>query len=484
MKKILMVSSECVPFIKTGGLADVVGALPKYFPKDEYDVRVVIPKYLCMKQEYVDKLEYITNFTMEINWEDKYVGIFKAEYDGVTFYFIDNEEQFQGGEPYGGMPWDLGKFTYFCRAVLSMLPIIDFKPDIIHCNDWQTGLIPAYLHSWRYPGTIYSDIKTVMTIHNLKFRGIWNIDEMKRITGLNDWYFNYDKFEFYGLGSLLKGGIALADKVTTVSHSYANEICTYEYGEGLDPLLSFRRDEGDLVGIVNGIDYDVFDPQTDTSIFANYSASAYKRAKKKNKTELQKQLGLKVDQNIMMIGIVSRLTDQKGMDILSWIMNDLMQDEVQIVVVGTGEQRFEDTFRYFAHTYSQNVSANICYSEELAHKVYAASDAFLMPSNFEPCGLSQLISMRYGTLPIVRRTGGLRDTVVPYFEDPENGTGFAFDWYTSDALLATIRGVEGVFYDDKNTWNEIVKRAMKQDYSWKAAVKEYMDLYDSLIEND
>ncbi|HIV16409.1 MAG TPA: glycogen synthase GlgA [Candidatus Alectryocaccobium stercorigallinarum] len=479
MKKILMVSSECVPFIKTGGLADVVGALPKYFPKKKYDVRVVLPKYLCMKQQYVDKLEYVTNFNMDMYGESKYVGIFKTVHDGITFYFIDNEEQFQGSEPYGGMPWDLGKFTYFCRAVLSMLPVIGFKPDIIHCNDWQTALIPAYLHEWRYPGTIYNNIRTIMTIHNLKFRGLWNIDDMKSITGLNDWYFSYDKFEFYGLGSLLKGGIALADKVTTVSRTYADEICTYEYGEGLDPLLSYRR--GDLSGIVNGIDYDVFNPKTDPALTVNYSASAFINAKKKNKTALQKELGLKVDPKIMLIGIVSRLTDQKGMDILSCILNDLMQDEVQIAVLGTGEQRFEDTFRYFASAYSQNVSANIRYSEELAHRIYAGSDAFLMPSLFEPCGLSQLISMRYGTVPIVRKTGGLKDTVIPYFENPEEGTGFAFDMYSSEALLGTIRGVEGMFYDNKKTWNEIVKRAMKKDYSWKAAVKEYMALYDSLI---
>ena len=360
-----------------------------------------------------------------------------------------------------------------------MLPVIGFKPDIIHCNDWQTALIPAYLHEWRYPGTIYNNIRTIMTIHNLKFRGLWNIEDMKKITGLNDWYFSYDKFEFYGLGSLLKGGIALADKVTTVSRTYADEICTYEYGEGLDPLLSYRR--GDLSGIVNGIDYDVFNPKTDPALAVNYSASAFINAKKKNKTALQKELGLKVDPKIMLIGIVSRLTDQKGMDILSCILNDLMQDEVQIAVLGTGEQRFEDTFRYFASAYSQNVSANIRYSEELAHRIYAGSDAFLMPSLFEPCGLSQLISMRYGTVPIVRKTGGLRDTVIPYFENPEEGTGFSFDMYSSEALLGTIRGVEGMFYDNKKIWNEIVKRAMKKDYSWKAAVKEYMALYDSLI---
>ncbi len=481
MKKILIAASECVPFIKTGGLADVAGALPKYFPKDKYDVRVVLPKYLCMKKKYESMLRFVTSFGIDMNSGRKHVGIFETDYEGVHFYFIDNEEYFSGNEPYAGMPWDLGKFTYFCRAVLSMLPVIDFKPDIIHCNDWQTGLIPVYLKAWSYPGTMYGDIKSIMTIHNLKFRGIWDIDEMKHITGLSDKYFDYDKLEFYGVGSLLKGGIALADKVTTVSHTYAKEICTREYGEGLDPLLSYRK--YDLSGIVNGIDYDVYNPATDGALAENYSSKAFIRAKKKNKTELQKELGLKVDPNIMLISIVSRLTDQKGMDLISCIMNDLMQDEVQIVVLGTGEKRFENTFKYFSAVYSENVSANIRYSEELSHRIYAASDAFLMPSLFEPCGLSQIISMRYGTVPIVRRTGGLNDTVIPYFENPEECTGFTFDMYSPEALLGTVRGAEGVFYDDRKVWNAMVKRGMQKNFSWNASVKEYMDLYDSITEN-
>ncbi len=481
MKKILFATSECAPFIKTGGLADVAGALPKYFPKSRYDIRVVLPKYLCIEREYVENLEYMTNFQMDIDGSSFYVGIFKTVREGVIYYFIDNEERFQGCAPYSGMPWDLGKFTFFCRAVLSMLPIIDFKPDIIHCNDWQTALIPVYLKKWKYPGTIFEKIKTVMTIHNLKFRGIWNKEDMKQITGLDDSYFTYDKLEFYGAASLLKGGITMADKVTTVSRTYAEEICTKDYGEGLDPLLAYRR--GDLIGIVNGIDYELYNPKTDPNIAATYSSSAFIMAKKKNKEDLQRRLGLKIDPNIMLLAIVSRLTDQKGMDILSCIMNDLMKDEVQIAVLGMGENRFEDMFRYFSEVYSENVSANIYYSEEMAHKIYAGADAFLMPSLFEPCGLSQLISMRYGTLPIVRRTGGLKDTVIPYFEDKENGTGFSFDIYSSEALLGTIRGAEGIFYDSKNEWKEMVKRAMRQDYSWKASVKEYMALYNSLCEN-
>lgn len=243
MINVLLAASECVPFIKTGGLADVAGALPKYYPKDEYDVRVVLPKYLCMNDKFNSMLEYVKYFFINMDGRDRYVGIFKAEYQGVTFYFIDNEEQFSGNMPYTGMPWDLGKFTFFSKAVLSMLPEISFKPDIIHCNDWQTALIPVFLTGYKAGYRFYDGIKTILTIHNLKFQGIWNIDEVKRITGLNDGYFDYDKLEFYGMANLLKGGLAFADKITTVSHTYAQEICTDEYGECLNSLLNFRKND-------------------------------------------------------------------------------------------------------------------------------------------------------------------------------------------------------------------------------------------------
>ncbi len=479
MKKILMVTSECVPFIKTGGLADVAGALPKYYPKEEYDCRVVLPKYMCMKEEFKPLLEYMKYFFIHTEDRDQYVGLMQAEYEGVKFYFIDNEEHFQGSMPYGGMPWDLGKFAFFSKAVLSMLPEIDFHPDVIHCNDWQTALIPALLLEYRAQFSWYNNIKTVITIHNLKFQGIWNIEDVKRHTGFGDQYFDYDRFEFYGLANLLKGGIAYADKVTTVSKTYAQEICTERYGEGLNPLLCYRRE--DLVGIVNGIDYDVYNPETDPQIPFNYTVKNAITMKAENKMALQKELGLKVDKKKMMYGIISRLTDQKGFDLIRNVLNDLVQDGAQIVVLGTGERQYEDLFRYFADTYREQVSANIRYSDELAHKIYAASDVFLMPSLFEPCGLSQLMSMRYGTLPIVRKTGGLADTVCPYNEDPENGTGFGFNDYDQGGLMYAINEAKEVFFNNKNEWNKIVKRAMEKDSSWESAAKVYCGLYDEMI---
>ncbi len=479
MKNILIAASECVPFIKTGGLADVAGALPKYYNKEEYDARVVLPKYMCMKAEFKGKLEYIKYFFINMEGREQYVGLFQMEYKGVKFYFIDNEEHFQGDMPYSSMPWDLGKFTFFCKAVLSMLPEIGFKPDIIHCNDWQTALIPALLQGYRANFSFYNGIKTIMTIHNLKFQGIWNIDDVKRITGLDDSYFEYDRFEFYGLANLLKGGIAYADKVTTVSSTYAKEICTERYGEGLNSLLVYRRE--DLSGITNGIDYDVYNPETDPYIFENFNETNAAAKKADNKEALQKELGLRVDRGAMMFGIISRLTDQKGFDLVRNVLNDMIQDGVQVVVLGTGERQYEDLFRYFAEVYREQVSANIRYSDELAHKIYASCDAFLMPSLFEPCGLSQLMSMRYGTLPVVRKTGGLADTVCPYNEDPAHGTGFGFNDYDNEGLMYAVRAAEDVYRNHREDWDQIVVRAMQEDHSWESAAREYCRLYDELI---
>ncbi len=478
MIKVLIATSECVPFIKTGGLADVAGALPKYCDKEKYDIRVVLPKYECLKPQYKDSLRYIKYFYINMEGRDQYVGLFEAEHDGVKFYFIDNEEHFSGDKPYSGMPWDLGKFTFFCKATLSMLPEIQFKPDIIHCNDWETALIPAFLPGYKAQFRFYSEMKTIMTIHNLKFQGIWNIDDVRRITGLDSWYFEYDKLEFYGMSNFLKGGIAFADRVTTVSKTYADEICTEQYGEGLNPLLCFRRN--DLKGIVNGIDYSIYNPETDPNIYENYNIDTVIEKKLVNKLKLQEELGLEVNPDKLLLGVVSRLTDQKGFDLVRDTLNDIVHDCIQVVVIGTGEKQYEDLFRYFAEVYKQSVSANICYAEALAQKVYAGCDGFIMPSRFEPCGLSQMMSMRYGTLPIVRRTGGLADTVVGYEQDPDNATGFAFDYYNAEDFLQTVRDADRLHREDRGKWNEMVKRAMSKDFSWSASAKEYTDLYSEL----
>lgn len=478
MKKILFAASESVPFIKTGGLADVVGSLPKYFDQKEYDVRVMLPKYMCMKDEYKDKLQYQTHFYLDLNWRSQYVGILTMKYEGITFYFIDNEYYFGGNKPYGDTYTDVEKFAFFSKAVLSALPVIDFRPDILHCHDWQTGLIPVFLDNFRFGGEFYRGIKTVMTIHNLKFQGVWDTKRIQDITGLPSYYFVPDKLEAYKDANYLKGGIVYADRVTTVSNSYAEEIKMPFYGEHLDGLMRAR--DNCLSGIVNGIDYQEYDPATDAFIARQYTVDNFRKEKIKNKIALQEELGLNKDHRTMMIGIVSRLTDQKGFDLIEYVLEELCQDSIQIVILGTGEEQYENMFRHFAWRYGDKVSANIFYSEPMSHKVYASCDAFLMPSLFEPCGLSQLMSLRYGTVPIVRETGGLKDTVEPYNEYERTGTGFSFSNYNAHEMLDTIRYAERIYYDKKRDWNQIAERGMKQDFSWKNSAKQYEALYDSI----
>ena len=479
MKNILFVASESVPFIKTGGLADVVGSLPKSLDREKYDVRIFIPKYGCMKQEMKDRLNYKTNFYMDFNWKNVYVGIMEAVVDGITYYFIDNEYYFSGPKPYcDDALFEIEKYAFFSKAVLSSLPLIDFKPDIMHCHDWQTGLIPVFLKDHFAGSEFFRDMKSIMTIHNLKFQGKWNIDTVKNITGLSDYYFTNDKLEAYGDANLLKGGIVYADTVTTVSNTYAQEVKTEFYGEGLHGLLQAR--EGELKGIVNGIDYTDFNPESNPLIYNNYTVENFRKEKIKNKRALQKELGLNQDDKTMLIGIVSRLTDQKGFDLIEYMMEEMCKDNVQFVILGTGSAQYEDMFRNFAGKYPDKVSANIYYSEALSHKIYAASDAFLMPSLFEPCGLSQLMALRYGTLPIVRETGGLKDTVEPYNEYEGTGTGFSFTNYNAHEMLNTIRYAQEVYYNSKRNWNKMVERAMNADFSWGVSAKKYEEMYEEL----
>ncbi len=478
MKKVLFVASECVPFVKTGGLADVVGSLPKYLDKQQFDVRVMLPKYMMIPDGFKQNMQYKTHFYMELNWRSQYVGVLETVVDGITFYFIDNEFYFAGMKPYGNIYEDIEKFAFFSRACLSALPVIDFRPDIIHCHDWQTGLIPVYLHDSFQGGEFFRGIKTIMTIHNLKFQGIWDKKTVKNITGLGDYYFAPDKLEAYGDANYLKGGIVYADYVTTVSDSYANEIKMPFYGEGLDGLMNAKSNR--LIGIVNGIDYDEYNPETDPFIVQNYNAKNFRKEKGKNKRALQEELGLEVDDKKFMVGIVSRLTDQKGFDLIDYVIEEICAEDTQLVVLGTGEEKYEHLFRHFAWKYSNRVSANIFYSNERSHRIYAACDAFLMPSLFEPCGLSQLMSLRYGTVPIVRETGGLRDTVQPYNQYEGTGTGFGFCNYNAHEMLATIRYAKDVYYNHKREWNKMIDRGMAADFSWAASAKKYEELYNRM----
>ena len=478
-KKVLFIASECVPFVKTGGLADVVGSLPRYFNQDNYEVRVIVPNYLCIAPAWKEKMNFVTSFYMDMAWRSQYVGIFEMKYEGIQYYFIDNEYYFAGDKPYGYIHEDVEKFAFFSKAALSILPVVEYQPDIVHCHDWQTWLVPVYLKDSFHQGEFYVNMKSIMTIHNLKFQGIWNIPAVQDATGLSMSYFTSDKLEAFGDANYLKGGIVYSDYVTTVSHTYAKEIQTPYYGEHLDGLMRARTNC--LRGIVNGLDYREWNPETDSMISKCYSVKTFKTDKVKNKLALQKELGLEVDKKKMLIGIVSRLTDQKGFDLIDCVMDELCQDEVQIVVLGTGEERYENMFRHFAWKYNGKVAACIYYSEELSHKIYAASDVFLMPSQFEPCGLSQLMSLRYGTLPIVRETGGLKDTVEPYNEFEEKGTGFSFTNYNAHEMLAAVRYAQSVYYDKKRSWNKMVERAMKVDFSWKNSAKQYEELYDNMM---
>lgn len=480
MKNILFVASEGVPFIKTGGLADVVGSLPKYVDKRYFDIRVMIPKYTCIPQDMKDKMVYKTSFYMDFHWKNEYVGILEADVDGVKYYFIDNESKFGGFHPYSSNVYDdIEKFAFFSKAALSAMPLLDFRPDVIHCHDWQTGLIPVYLKERFQGNEFFHGIKSVMTIHNLKFQGKWDVPAVKDITGLPDYFFTPDKLESYKNANLLKGGLVYADAITTVSETYAKEIMTPFYGESLDGLLRAR--ENDLRGIVNGIDYSEYDPSLDKFIDFKYNPQNFRKEKIKNKRKLQHDLGLEENDKIMMIGIVSRLTDQKGFDLIAYIMDELCHDAVQIVVLGTGEEQYENMFRHFDWKYNNKVSANIYYSESLSHKIYASCDAFLMPSLFEPCGLSQLMALRYGTIPIVRETGGLKDTVEPYNEYESKGTGFSFVNYNAHEMLYTIRYAEKVYYDRKREWNKMIDRAMAVDFSWQVSANKYQEMYDWLI---
>lgn len=481
MKKILFAASECVPFIKTGGLADVCGALPKTFDHKDWDVRVVIPNYSCIPEKYRSQFEYVTHFYMACGSyiPSKYVGVLQYKLDGVTYYFIDNQEYFNCFVPYGDMRYDIEKFTFFDKAVLSMLPLIGFRPDIIHCHDWQAGLIPVYLKNEFQADSFFWGIRSIMTIHNLKFQGIWDVKTMQGLTGFSSDLFVPDKLEFNKDANMLKGGLVYADYITTVSDTYAQEIQTEYYGEGLNGLLSARH--FDMQGIVNGIDYTTYNPQTDSKIYMNYDASNFRKKKYVNKERLQEELGLEVDKKKYMIGLISRLTDQKGLDLVRYAMDRLIDDNTQIVVIGTGDPSYEEMFRYYAWCNSDKVSANILYSDDLAHKLYAAADAFLMPSLFEPCGLTQIIAFHYGTIPIVRETGGLKDTVIPLNEFEDTGDGFSFSNYNGDELINTVNYSKYIYFEQPEIWDHMITRAMEKDLSWGVSKRRYEELYNTLI---
>ncbi len=472
--KILFVSSEAHPFAKSGGLGDVAYSLPKALVKTT-DIRVIMPKYTNIHDRYRSGMKLVSKFTTSVSWREKYVGLYKMKYDDIPFYFIDNEGYFNRPNAYGYFD-DGERFSYFSRAVIDSIEHMDFIPDIIHCNDWQSALVPVFLKA--FYGEKYKDIKVIYTIHNLKFQGVYSKKTLHDILGLSDYYFDEERLKFNDAISYMKGGITFSDYITTVSNTYANEIKYPFFGEGLHGL--FQKLDYKVTGIVNGIDYDTFNPRKDKELHTKYGIST--RDKKiKNKLALQRELGLLESESIPVIGIVTRLTGQKGLDLIAHILEELLILDVQLVVLGTGDIQFEDLFRYYAHLYPSKLSANITFDSALAKKIYAGSDIFLMPSLFEPCGLSQLISMRYGTIPIVRETGGLKDTVTPYNEFEGTGTGFGFKNYNAHELLETLKYALKI-YEKKEQWDKLVKNAMERKSSWANAAKQYKKIYKALID--
>jgi starch synthase len=476
MTKVLFVASESDPFIKTGGLGDVANALPKYLNKLGLDVRVVIPKYKGIKPEFKEKMNFIKWFMVPVGWRNQYCGLFGCEIDGVQYYFIDNEYYFLRDGCYGDFD-DGERFAYFDRAVLMMVKELDWKPEIIHCNDWQTGMIPVLYKLQYEKDPFYHNIKTIFSIHNLLFQGNYDPNILGNLFGLDDLAYRNGSLELYGAVSFMKGAISYSDKVGTVSKTYANEIQTPQYGERLDGLLRSRS--RDLIGIVNGIDYTIYNPEKDRFIYTSYSSENI-QDKVENKKKLQETLGLPVKSEVPMLGLVSRLTNQKGLDLITYMIDQLLQEDIQLVILGSGDNYYEEHFKHLQDEYSDKVSVNIKFDDTLAHRIYAASDMFLMPSLFEPCGLGQLIALRYGAIPIVRETGGLKDTVKDYNEDTGEGNGFSFSDYNEDELLKVIQRALGV-YEDKKAWNGLVVQAMNSDNGWEKAAKEYKELYESLI---
>lgn len=474
--KVLFAASEAVPFAKTGGLADVAGTLPRELAKLGADVRLIIPKYKSIPQSYVDKMEYIGYVYVDLSWRHQYCAVLKLEHEGLTVYFIDNEYYFNRDVLYGHFD-EAEQFAFFSKALLKVLPLIDFKPDIIHCNDWQTGVVSTFLTTHFGHEEYYKDIKTVFTIHNLRYQGIFSKEILGDILGIGWEYYNADGLEFHECVNYMKAGISYSDVITTVSKTYAEEIRHDFFGENLNGIINKRSNR--LFGIINGIDYQDNDPSTDNRIFENFDAENLE-GKYGNKNMLQQSLGLPQLKDIPLIGIVSRLVDQKGFDLIACVFEELLQLDIQLVVLGTGDNKYEEMFEYAASRYPEKVSANLKYDGVLAQRIYAGSDMFLMPSLYEPCGLSQLFSLRYGTVPIVRETGGLNDTIAPYNEFNGEGTGFTFANYNAHEMLDAIKCAIS-FYDNKDVWMGIVKNGMKQDFSWNKSAQEYLQLYDKLL---
>lgn len=476
--KILYITSESVPFLKTGGLADVAGSLPAYLKTTGIDIRVVMPLYSRISQDYKKDMKYLGYFYIDLGYRHQYAGVLSYTYKDVIYYFIDSEYYFNRYNIYGEMD-DGERFIFFSKAAVLLTKFLDFKADILHSNDWHTGLVPLYREDFARGDSFYGDMKTVHTMHNLKYQGVFPEAILEDVAGLSKGYYLHDDgLKYYDNINMMKAGIVYSNMLTTVSQSYAEEIKYPFFGENLEGII--RQHGGKLRGIVNGIDYDEYNPKTDKLISKNYSFKTIED-KKKNKLDLQKKYNLKQDKNVPLVSMVTRLVEMKGLELVARILDELLQEDIQFVMLGTGDARYEDMFRYFQHKYPEKMAARVYFDEREAHEIYAGSDIFLMPSMSEPCGISQLISLRYGTIPVVREVGGLKDTVEPYNRFTGEGNGFSFKNFNAHELLFSIK--EALYlYKDKKIWNGLIESAMSSRNDWEKSANEYIELYKNLID--
>ncbi|WP_407857755.1 glycogen synthase GlgA [Enterococcus hailinensis] len=472
----LFVAAECAPFFKTGGLGDVAGALPKALKEKGTEIKVVLPYFTKIADQYKEQIQDLFSYEVNVGWRKQYCGVKYLSLKGIDYYFLDNLHYFDRPDLYGYYD-DGERFAFFQLAVIELMEKINFIPDVMHLNDYHTAFIPFLLKEKYRWIQAFDSIHTVLTIHNIEFQGQYDQGVLGDLFGMGNERYEDGTVRFNDCVNFMKAGILYADRVTTVSPSYAEEIKTAEFGAGLDVIL--RMESGKLSGIVNGIDYEMFDPAKDPALFENYDAKHLAK-KIENKVQLQKHLGLPVNADIPLVGIVSRLTYQKGFHLLLEEMENLMQFDVQLVVIGTGDPNFENQFRYFGEQYPEKTSINIAFDLSLAQKVYAGVDMFLMPSAFEPCGLSQMISMRYGTLPIVHEIGGLKDTVEPYNPITNKGTGFGFDNFQPFYLMNVLKQAIELYQNHSEIWQELMQQAMAKDFSWNESSQQYLALYQQL----
>jgi len=477
-KNILFAAFEASPFIKTGGLGDVSGALPAHLKNDEYDVRVILPLISSIPEEYKSRMKSVTSYEVALGWRNQYCGLYTLMKGGVKYYFLDNEYYFKRSQVYGEFD-DAERVAFFSKAVLETVKYIakNFKPDIIHCNDWHTALIPVYLKELYSDDPLFEPIRTVFTIHNLKFQGMYSRYVTGDVCGLGGTPAE-EKMLHFDAVNFLKGAVIYSDAVTTVSPTYAEEICTSRYGEGLEGL--FQENHSKLSGIINGIDRSIYDPETDKAIAANYNKDSLEN-KVRNKLALQRELGLEEDPDVPLFAMVSRLTVQKGANLIAELMPEFRERNMQLAVLGTGDYQYEHAIADFAYHNQMRFAARIAFDEKLSRRYYAGADVFLMPSDFEPCGLAQMISMRYGTLPLVRETGGLKDTVRGYWDYGNTADGFSFKDFDTNGLKNAVDLAIGLWTGQKDTWKELQQNAITKHFGWEESAGKYRALYDSLL---